>query len=159
VRAICGVTPRGSSSSASAPASRRSRSSWRCGRPTPELKQARAVNPLVGEGDIDDDPEPPSPAPRYAVQLGPLQEPQDGGIDARACSPGAATARTLSGRALRVGSFSTVARAERLAIRLRKSGYRPFGRRHELKLASAGTRASAGPSGERASPVPSIRPG
>ena len=95
------------------------------GRPTPELKQARAVNPLVGEGDIDDDPEPPSAAPRYAVQLGPYKS-RKTAVSTRALLARRGYSAALSGRALRVGSFSTVARAERLASRLRKSGYRPL---------------------------------
>jgi len=95
------------------------------GRPTPELKQARAVNPLVGEGDIDDDPEPPSAAPRYAVQLGPYKS-RKTAVSTRALLARRGYSAALSGRALRVGSFSTVARADRLASRLRKSGYRPL---------------------------------
>jgi cell division protein FtsN len=96
-------------------------------RPTPVLTQAPAIKPLVGEGDdgaVDDD-EPPSAAPRYAVQLGPYKS-RKTAVSTRALLARRGYSAALRGRALRVGSFSTAARAERLASRLRRTGYRPL---------------------------------
>jgi D-alanyl-D-alanine carboxypeptidase (penicillin-binding protein 5/6) len=81
---------------------------------------ARAAAERAAEGDDDE----PSDAARFAVQLGPY-----------ASRKTAATTRSRlarrgysavpAGRALRVGSFSSRSRAERLAARLRGSGYNP----------------------------------
>jgi len=97
------------------------------GRPMPELTQARAVKPLVGEGDdgAEDDDEPPSAAPRYAVQLGPYKS-RKTAVTTRALLARRGYSASLRGRALRVGSFSTAARAGRFASRLRRTGYRPL---------------------------------
>jgi serine-type D-Ala-D-Ala carboxypeptidase (penicillin-binding protein 5/6) len=95
-------------------------------RPTPVLTQAPAIKPLVGEGDdgaMDDD-EPPSPAPHYAVQIGPYKS-RKTAVSTRALLARRGYSAALRGRALRIGSFSTAARAERLASRLRRTGYRP----------------------------------
>ena len=96
------------------------------GRPTPVLTKAPAIKPLVGEGDdgaVDD--EPPSPAPRYAVQIGPYKS-RKTAVTTRALLARRGYSAAIHDRALRVGSFSTAARAERLASRLRRSGYRPL---------------------------------
>jgi D-alanyl-D-alanine carboxypeptidase (penicillin-binding protein 5/6) len=95
------------------------------GKTPPVLSQA-SVKPLIGEGDdgsVDD--EPPSPAPRYAVQLGPYKSRRTA-VSTRALLARRGYSAALHGRALRVGSFSTANRAERLASRLRRTGYKPI---------------------------------
>jgi len=64
-------------------------------------------------------------AARFAVQLGPYATRRSAAaVRARLARRGYTA--MLTGRALRLGSFSSEGRARRLAVRLRLTGYRPI---------------------------------
>lgn len=85
--------------------------------PTPRATSSKAV----AEGDD----EATVRTSRYAVQLGPYRSRRTATVTrARLAKRGYGAA--ISGRTVRLGSFSTQARARRLANRLRSSGYRPL---------------------------------
>jgi D-alanyl-D-alanine carboxypeptidase (penicillin-binding protein 5/6) len=77
------------------------------------------VHPVVAEGDDD-----ATDAARYAVQLGPYGSRRAANA-ARARLASRGYTAVLSGRTLRIGSFSSRQRAGRVVLRLRVTGYRP----------------------------------
>jgi serine-type D-Ala-D-Ala carboxypeptidase (penicillin-binding protein 5/6) len=90
--------------------------------PTLSLGRKAPARPAAPEGD-DDAASDPHIA-RYAVRLGPYPN------RSTALSTSARLARrgytaVLTGRSLRIGSFSSAGHAERVASRLRQSGYHP----------------------------------
>jgi len=74
---------------------------------------------VVAEGDEEE-----PAAARYAVQVGPYGS-RRAANEARARLAHRGYTAVLSGRALRIGSFSSRSRATRVALRLRVTGYRP----------------------------------
>jgi D-alanyl-D-alanine carboxypeptidase (penicillin-binding protein 5/6) len=80
-------------------------------------KQLPSPARLTAEGDEDD-----SAASRYTVQLGPYTS-RRRAVTTRAKLARRGYTAILTGRALRVGSFSTRSRAQRVAGRLRTNGY------------------------------------
>jgi len=83
---------------------------------------ARRAEP---EAEVDDDTPNASAASRFAVQLGPYST-RRSALTARAHLARRGYTAMLTGRALRLGSFSSEGKARRLAARLRLTGYRPI---------------------------------
>jgi D-alanyl-D-alanine carboxypeptidase (penicillin-binding protein 5/6) len=81
---------------------------------------ARAAVERAAEGDDDE----PSEATQYTVQLGPYRS-RKTVATTRSRLARRGYSSVPAGRALRVGTFSTKARAEQMAKRLRQSGYKP----------------------------------
>jgi D-alanyl-D-alanine carboxypeptidase len=81
---------------------------------------ARAAAERAAEGDDDE----PSDATRFAVQLGPYTS-RKTVVTTRSRLARRGYSAVPAGRALRVGSFSTRSRADELAQRLRRNGYKP----------------------------------
>jgi len=83
---------------------------------------ARRAEP---EAEVDDDTAEARAVSRFAVQLGPYPT-RRSALTARARLARRGYTAMLTGRALRLGSFSSEGRARRLAGRLRLTGYRPI---------------------------------
>ena len=83
---------------------------------------ARRAEP---EAEVDDDTAEARAVSRFAVQLGPYQT-RRSALTARARLARRGYTAMLTGRALRLGSFSSEGKARRLAARLRLTGYRPI---------------------------------
>ena len=83
---------------------------------------ARRAEP---EPEVDDDTAEARAVSRFAVQLGPYPT-RRSALTARARLARRGYTAMLTGRALRLGSFSSEGRARRLAGRLRLTGYRPI---------------------------------
>ena len=82
----------------------------------------------TAEGDDDeavDDIHPAPPHGHYAIQFGPYRK-RRAALATRAGLARRGYTAVLAGRTLRLGSFSNRVRAERLAKRLRSSGYQPL---------------------------------
>ena len=82
----------------------------------------------TAEGDDDeavDDIHPAPPHGHYAIQFGPYRK-RRAALATRAGLARRGYTAVLAGRTLRLGSFSNRVRAERLAKRLRTSGYQPL---------------------------------
>jgi serine-type D-Ala-D-Ala carboxypeptidase (penicillin-binding protein 5/6) len=82
----------------------------------------------TAEGDDDeavDDIHPAPPHGHYAIQFGPYRK-RRAALATRAGLARRGYTAVLAGRTLRLGSFSNRVRAERLARRLRSSGYQPL---------------------------------
>jgi len=89
--------------------------------PIPSVLARRSVPPPPE----DDEAAEARAAARFAVQLGPYATRRSAAaVRARLARRGYTA--MLTGRALRLGSFSTEGRARRLAVRLRLTGYRPI---------------------------------
>ena len=89
--------------------------------PIPSVLARRSVPPPQE----DDEAAEARAAARFAVQLGPYATRRSAAaVRARLARRGYTA--MLTGRALRLGSFSTEGRARRLAVRLRLTGYRPI---------------------------------
>ena len=86
--------------------------------PFPSLSEAEPAKPEVAEGDDVE-------VPRYAVRLGPYST-RRAALTTRARLARRGYTAVVAGRTLRIGSFSTVSRAGRVAGRLKQSGYRPI---------------------------------
>jgi cell division protein FtsN len=90
----------------------------------PHLTRRRTARPLVVEGDDEAESGRDEAVSRFAVQLGPYRtRGQAAATRARLARRGYTA--ILSGRILRLGSFSSPGHAERFATRLRLVGYRP----------------------------------
>jgi serine-type D-Ala-D-Ala carboxypeptidase (penicillin-binding protein 5/6) len=91
--------------------------------PVPSLARRHRAKPAASEGD-DDDASADSRIARYAVRLGPYTSRRQAMATRSKLARRGYTA-VLTGRSLRLGSFSTANRAEKLATRLRQTGYNP----------------------------------
>jgi len=91
--------------------------------PVPSLARRHRAKPAASEGDDDDATADPRIA-RYAVRLGPYGSKREA-IATRSKLARRGYTAVLTGRSLRLGSFSNANRAEKLATRLRMTGYRP----------------------------------
>jgi D-alanyl-D-alanine carboxypeptidase (penicillin-binding protein 5/6) len=93
--------------------------------PLPALRDSDARS-----GSIEDEDDTPSEAarragiPRFVVQIGPFST-RRAAAAARTRLARRGYTAVPAGRALRIGSFSTQSRAQRVALRLRLTGYRP----------------------------------
>jgi len=86
------------------------------------MASARRTRLVRAEGDdeVGSDPR----MARYAVRLGPYAS-RSAAMSARARLARRGFAVVVSGRALHIGSFTNLSRAERVAGQLRKTGYSP----------------------------------
>ena len=91
--------------------------------PVPSLGRRHRAKPAASEGD-DDDASTDSRIAHYAVRLGPYGSRREA-VATRSRLARRGYTAVLSGRSLRLGSFSNANRAEKLATRLRLTGYRP----------------------------------
>jgi D-alanyl-D-alanine carboxypeptidase (penicillin-binding protein 5/6) len=91
--------------------------------PLPSLAQRGRTKPEAAEG--DDDPPGDARIARYAVRLGPYRS-RTAALSTRSKLARYGYTAVVSGRTLRIGSFSSASRAEKLATRLRQTGYRPI---------------------------------
>jgi D-alanyl-D-alanine carboxypeptidase (penicillin-binding protein 5/6) len=91
--------------------------------PVPSLPRRHRAKPAPSEGD-DDDASADSRIARYAVRLGPYTSRRQA-IATRSKLARRGYTAVVTGRSLRLGSFSTASRAEKLATRLRLTGYNP----------------------------------
>ena len=92
--------------------------------PVPHLLHRRRAARVRPEGD-DDVADDPPPAGHYTVQLGPYASRQTASATRSRLARRGYTV-VLNGRRLRIGSYESVALANRVAGRLRSSGYRPM---------------------------------
>lgn len=91
---------------------------------TRERLRREAAARAAAEGDDDDVARTSPESSKFAVQLGPYASRRTAATTrSRLARRGYSAVPT--GRALRIGSFSTRSRAEQLALRLRRSGYNP----------------------------------
>jgi len=90
--------------------------------PVPSLARRHRAKPAASEGDDDATADPR--IARYAVRLGPYGSKREA-IATRSKLARRGYTAVLTGRSLRLGSFSNANRAEKLATRLRMTGYRP----------------------------------
>jgi serine-type D-Ala-D-Ala carboxypeptidase (penicillin-binding protein 5/6) len=91
--------------------------------PVPSLPRRHRAKPAAPEGD-DDDASADSRIARYSVRLGPYTSRRQA-IATRSKLARRGYTAVVTGRSLRLGSFSTASRAEKLATRLRLTGYNP----------------------------------
>jgi D-alanyl-D-alanine carboxypeptidase len=90
--------------------------------PLPSFGRRHHAKPAAPEG--DDEASTDARIARYAVRIGPFRT-RAAALQTRSRLARRGFTAVLAGRTLRVGSFSSAATAERMATRLRDTGYRP----------------------------------